>query len=547
VRNPQFFSKRFIYALTAFLMGTGLVIVSFIIHLDQTNSVFSPDHIFDAFLQNRLLAIIATTPFVLSTISYLLGQIQDRLEQTTARLNETISERDQELRYQHEFFQALAKNSPLAFVKLDKQHMIISTNQVFEDLFGYTEAEVLGRSLDELLTSSEQIQQARAITKNVMDGKVTRSTGKRKKANGELVDVDIIGIPVFERSEQIGVIGLYLDISQQVAAEKKLAENEARYRSLFEDSPISLWEEDYSGVKAIIDEIRGSGVSNFEVYFTEHPEQVKECLRAVKLINVNESTMQLYRATQKEELLESLDSIVQEDGHEQFMVQLIKLSKAQYSFTYEISQHKVDGEVFFAELSFSIPEEFHHSWEKVYISIIDITDRKKAKEELVYLSFHDSLTGLYNFAYFNTEIKRLEHSRLYPVTIIMCDMNNLKQINDTYGHQAGDRAIQAIADVLSKVFRSEDVVARIGGDEFAIVLPRNNEQNAKAIVDRINREITRSNKNLSDYDLEKPLSISIGIATMRDGESLDEGLKLADERMYKNKAEMKRARLRSIN
>ncbi len=539
-RRKKKVPKRILFALVAFLLGLGLVFAAIIIDLDQKSLSFTTEHILEIYSTDQLLVIITVTPWVLAAISFLIGQLQDKLELTSSHLNHNIAERDQELKYSHEFFQALAKNSPLALAQLDSHHLVISTNQAFEQLFGYSEIEMIGRSLDDLITTPQVLQEARSITQSVMDGKVTHQKSQRKKSDGELVDVEILGIPVFVRNEQIGGIGLYRDISHELASKTTLLENEARYRSLFEDSPISLWEEDFSDVKAVIDEIKRSEVTDFEVFFSKAPDQVMRCLQAVKIINVNKSTLQLYGAAKKAELLASLDQIVREDGRDQFTYELVKLAEGVFNFTFEISQFKLNGEKFYAELSFSIPEEYQDTWERVYISIIDITERKMSKEKLLFISFHDSLTGLYNYAYFQEELQRLENSRQYPVTIMMCDMNDLKRINDTYGHQAGDQAIQAAAKALCRAFRSEDVVARIGGDEFAIVLPRIDEEKASLIAERVTHEINRYNHHLGNNGNSHPLSLSIGMVTVPYGQPLAEGMKIADNRMYQHKEETKK-------
>src|SRR6056297_2302327 len=98
---------------------------------------------------------------------------------------------------------------------------------------------------------------------------------------------------------------------------------------------------------------------------------------------------------------------------------------------------------------------------------LDITKRKQKEEEIKRLSFYDQLTELYNRRYFENELKRLDKSRQLPIIIIVGDMDNLKNINDNYGHKKGDEFIKKTGDILNNSVRKENVVARIGGDEFA--------------------------------------------------------------------------------
>lgn len=159
----------------------------------------------------------------------------------------------------------------------------------------------------------------------------------------------------------------------------------------------------------------------------------------------------------------------------------------------------------------------------------DISDRKKYEEGLHYLSTHDSLTGLYNRVYFDAEMSRLATSREYPVSVIVADVDGLKAVNDTKGHDAGDRLIKEMAAVLLSAFRASDVVSRIGGDEFAILLPHTDYQTAKEAVDRIRSIIESVEEKMQGGGL------SLGIATAFAGEDLPAALKSADEWMYKDK------------
>ena len=106
----------------------------------------------------------------------------------------------------------------------------------------------------------------------------------------------------------------------------------------------------------------------------------------------------------------------------------------------------------------------------IMVLVIDITARKKEAERIKYLSFHDGLTGLYNRAYFEEELKRLDTPRQLPLSFIIGDLNSLKLVNDSYGHRFGDAMIIRAAKIIKKYCRDEDVIARWGGDEFVILL-----------------------------------------------------------------------------
>lgn len=175
----------------------------------------------------------------------------------------------------------------------------------------------------------------------------------------------------------------------------------------------------------------------------------------------------------------------------------------------------------------------------------DITLKKQEEDRIRYISYHDKLTDLFNRAFFEEELIRLNTKRQYPITIILCDCNGLKIANDIFGHLEGDRLLVTIANILKKATRREDIVARWGGDEFAIILPQTDEDAASNIKHRI--------QNLCMNSKQDPIqpSLAIGSATNSDGScDLINLLKIAEDRMYRHKLmESKSARntlLRSI-
>ena len=177
--------------------------------------------------------------------------------------------------------------------------------------------------------------------------------------------------------------------------------------------------------------------------------------------------------------------------------------------------------------------------EKDYIlsTIHDITDKKlkeneinRKQEELKYISHHDFLTGLYNRYFFEVELSRLNTKRQLPLSIIMGDVNGLKLVNDAFSHLEGDELLKEIAKIIKKSVRSEDIVARWGGDEFVILLPKTDSEITAKICDRIT-----SLCQTSSYKRIKP-NISLGSSTKTEkNEDIYNVLKKAEEIMYRNK------------
>ncbi|MBI5297918.1 MAG: PAS domain S-box protein [Chloroflexi bacterium] len=164
-------------------------------------------------------------------------------------------------------------------------------------------------------------------------------------------------------------------------------------------------------------------------------------------------------------------------------------------------------------------------------AIKDITERRRAEEELRYLGTHDALTGLYNRSFFEEEVTRLERGREFPVSIVMADVDHLKITNDRDGHAAGDEILRRAAYVLVAAFRAEDVIARIGGDEFAVLLPATDAAAAELSLQRVRQLVAENNAGR----FGPALRLSLGASTAGHSVSLTSALQEADTRMYRDK------------
>lgn len=161
----------------------------------------------------------------------------------------------------------------------------------------------------------------------------------------------------------------------------------------------------------------------------------------------------------------------------------------------------------------------------------DISEIKKLEDELRYQSFHDNLTGLLNRAYFEEEFERLSSGRFSPTSIIVADVDNLKVVNDHLGHDEGDLLLKKASKILQAGFRNTDIVARIGGDEFVILLPFCPLECVEELLKRLDRHIREANKVKN----ELYLSISIGYASAKGPFNKVELFKEADTKMYLDK------------
>ncbi len=196
-----------------------------------------------------------------------------------------------------------------------------------------------------------------------------------------------------------------------------------------------------------------------------------------------------------------------------------------------------NNEVFWKEDGTKMKVEYHSSPKLkdgivigAVITFIDITEKKKDEEQIKYLNSHDFLTGLINRRCFESNLKEKDKTSLLPISIIFGDINGLKLMNDIFGHTAGDKLIQKVADVLTRVCRKEDIIARVGGDEFIILLPQTDAVYTKKTIDRIKLEVSKESINAVR------LSIALGFDTKTNQlQNIEKIMGNAESEMYREK------------
>ena len=203
--------------------------------------------------------------------------------------------------------------------------------------------------------------------------------------------------------------------------------------------------------------------------------------------------------------------------------------KSEKSLFFEGVFETASGEIFPIRVTTSYLEYKGKAYEFAFVN--DITELKEREEEMDYILYHDSMTGLYNRRFFEEEFKRLDTERQLPMSIIMADLNGLKIINDSFGHQKGDEVLETAARILKNSCRKEDIAARWAGDEFILLLPQTGEVKAQEICKRIKKETEKVNS-----DSKLPISLAIGSATKTRPKQRKEAiLRQAEEEMYVKK------------
>lgn len=321
------------------------------------------------------------------------------------------------------------------------------------------------------------------------------------------------------------------DLSAREQALNKLALSESYARGLFEHSPVSLWVEDFSAVKELLDTVRFQGITDFRVFIDVHPEFVQRCMQEIRVVDVNQHTLELFGAGSKSELLTRVSEVFRDDMSQHFKEQLIDLWNGKLFQQREVVNYSLEGTRLHLHLQFSVLPGFEQSWDLVLVALTDITARKKAEAYLEFLGKHDVLTKLRNRSYYVDELNRLDRKGPFPVTVVIVDLNNLKQVNDQLGHAAGDALLRRVGEVLAKAVEPPVFAARTGGDEFAILLPATDERGGNVVIDRIRKLVDINNQYYSSV----ALSLSIGAATSLPNERPEATAQRADAMMYADK------------
>lgn len=397
--------------------------------------------------------------------------------------------------------QAVLDMSQAGIFMTDATERIISfANRRMAELFGCALSDLTGTDFIELV-HPEEIESVRMDMHTLFVGGVEDLSSEVRfvRRDGENFWGSFSAVRLTRDDESFqGMMVAIHDVTEQRETEKMMRIIESNYWEIFNSTNDALFVHDaYTG--AIVDVNKTVekmyGYSREEIFF----------------MNVHDFCAG--------EPLYSLDEAVR----------MIRKAVEEGSQTYEWLGKKKGGELFWTEVSLTAS---HIGGEGRVLAVIrDITDRKEIEKRLQYLSSHDSLTGLYNRAHFETEFARASRGRNYPLSVIVADLDGLKAVNDYHGHAAGDQLIKAAASLLRNTFRPDDLVARMGGDEFAVLLPHADKETTSSAMERVrNAEMRLRAEN-------GPIQVrfSLGSDTATIPNEIDGLLNQADMRMYEDK------------
>ncbi len=381
-------------------------------------------------------------------------------------------------------------------VVIDAQtHEIVSANRVAVEMIGCPAEDIVGSVCHQFICPAEK--GACPITD--LGQNVDRSERVLLRGNGEIVSIIKNVTPVFFNGRK-HLIESFVDITARKQAEEELRKAKALLDGVLDAIP------DVVGVQDAGHRIIRLNQAGYRL-FNLRPEQVKgkKCYELI-----GRTDMCRPCATEKAWRTKRLERV------EKFVPELSRYLDCRSNPVLDENGNII-----------MVVEQFY-----------DVTERRRMEERLRHLSLHDPLTGLYNRHYFEQELRRAEGTRQIPIGVIMCDVDGLKLVNDTLGHDAGDALLVATAAVLKRSFRPGDMIARIGGDEFAVLLPGSDWSIIEEAVNRI-REAA------ANYNATKPemaLSISVGFAVADESPvNLKKLFREADNNMYRAKLHRSRS------
>jgi diguanylate cyclase (GGDEF)-like protein len=325
---------------------------------------------------------------------------------------------------------------------------------------------------------------------------------------------------------------------EQAQAAVALRAGEARFRSLYDHAPVALWEQDWSAVRGALAELELSGIDDLAAYLQANPSQLRRLASLVRIMDVNAAALEQVAAPSGRKDLGALSLAQNFDAAAMpnFARALTALAQGQHYFACEGSFERLDGVARLNELTLLVMPGHTHSLDFVIVSTLDITERRRMDDELRVLATTDFLTGLPNRREFMGRLQeeegRLQRDIGACAAVLLLDIDHFKRINDEYGHAAGDAVLRQLADLMRDGQRKIDMLGRIGGEEFAVLLPGTDLDAAAVFAERLRLRVEQATMQL-DEGVTLGITVSIGIAAMGGKTaSGDPALIRADQALY---------------
>ena len=437
----------------------------------------------------------------------------------------------------------LGDSTPLGIFTIDVQGGITGINRKMLNMFGWP-------SVDD--PTSMNLSDCQAIVSSGILADIQRCIDQTESVIAEHPHTDPQGTcahlryylsPIPEADDTVcGVMAIVEDYTDLKKAEEALRESEKRYRQLFQSAPIALIEWDASHLKAYLDELRGSGVSDFSAYLRRNPRQVHHCWSLIKAVDHNQAFLELMGVAHS---AEPSDAFIPTDATGFLkMAREIILVVAAGNTAVEREETLVTttGEPKIVLGKSLVVSGHEDTLARVAIALVDISQRKKAEAALRESerrfrdqALRDGLTGLYNQRYLYQSLAVwIERARTTdtPISLIFMDLDHFKTVVDTYGHLNGSRAIQKVANTIDNCLKEPAYAVAYAGDEFVVVLPGLDQPQALQKASEI-RSRVKNTVYVLDRGIEVRLRASFGIATFpQHAEDLNGLIAAADHALF---------------
>ena len=493
-----------------------------------------------------------STPVIVSTSSHYYYDKEGNIAGVEGIFVD-ITERkkvEENLRKSQQEFTSLFKSSPEALVYVDEKSNILDINSQFTKLFGYALDEIKGKNIDEgIIHTQEKIDEGKYYTEKSLKHFVSYES-YRKRKDGSIFPVSISASPIKINNKVKGIITLYQDIT-----ERKRNDNLQRVLyniSKAANSPITL-NQLYKTIHKVLGNIIDTtnfyialvDVNKDELYFPYYIDEKDEKVPILKFSITK--TLTTYVIKTGKSLL---------NNNEQYKEMINQGILTPMGSTTDESiwlgvPLKIEGKIMgaMAVQSYTNPnlyrEEDIKLMEFVSNQIATAIERKRMEEELKRLAHYDTLTGAYNRGYGLELLQRqlkLSKRDKSPLLLAYCDLDNLKDINDEFGHEEGDRAMVQVAKIFKSILREVDIITRMGGDEFLLTFLDSSLNEIPIIRKRLSNELDRLNQ-VSQKPYKVEFSTGFSNYDPANPQSMDKLIRIADENMYKEKKRKNKGRL----
>ncbi len=481
-----------------------------------------------------------------------------------------VSERHRialDLQEQTVHLNSLIENSPFGIVVLDQQGHVELTNAAFDDLFRFAQGELTGSDLGCIFVPDDGWTESTLSIEKVIAGETLHTTAKRRRKDGQVVDLEVHAVPLVVAGRVHGSYMIYKDISEQIRASEAERQHAQVLNQLVAELQLRTKQMTLLSEMGDLLECCGTTQEACAVVAQSVQKLLPEALSG---------TLYLFRSSRN--LVEAAvrwgDDCVSEPlfspdacwglrrGQPQWSeraggVNCSHLAQGSTNKCLCVPMVGQGDTLGILHLEFAGDAEMETKTEtktdsgsgslqdsqqrlastvsgQIALSLASLRLRETLRDQ----SIRDPLTGLFNRRFMEESLEREMQRAVrknHPVSVLFVDLDHFKRFNDTFGHDAGDLVLRSIADMFRKLFRVDDVICRYGGEEFGIILPESSAENAAIRANALREETKKLQIQYKNHALGR-ITLSIGVACFPEhGRSSEELLKAADQCLYESK------------